>query len=319
MLTVALLAVLAAFLFATAAAIQARAAHRALTSPAGEERRLGALRLMRRLVRDRTWLAGWAANLGGFGTQAAALHLGSVAVVQPVLTAQLLFTLPLATVGTRHRLNWMDWTGAAGICAGLAVLLSVRGAIPPGGAADRGRLLALVPVVAGVGIALTSAAAARRHTERAALLGVTAGIFFAASAVLIKLTTDDLFHRGVAATAADWPGYTLALTTGLGLVLEQQAFGSGPLPAAMTAMTITNPVVSYALAVWAFGVPLPSSSSGIVAVAVGGVLLLTGVGVLAQSPSVHWSVRPADTEAMGHDATEHETVGDMGRPGHSAC
>lgn len=331
MLIVTLLALLAALLFATAAAVQARAARRAVVA---EEQRVGALALMRRLLHDPVWLTGWAANLGGFATQAVALHLGSVAVVQPVLVTQLLFTLVLATVGSRRRLTWRDVVGAAGICAGLGLLLSVRGAIPSGHAADRSRLLELAPLVGAAAVLLTAAAAARRGTARAALLGTEAGLFFASSAVLIKLTTDDLAHRGVGATATDWVGYGLALTTALGLVLEQQAFGAGPLAAAMTAMTITNPVVSYAFAVLAFGVPLPSSAGGITAIVVGGVLLCLGTGVLAQSPSVH-PLRPAaDTppvradgvkpdgsaaEKTGQEPRDRETVVDMGRPGHSAC
>jgi hypothetical protein len=171
----------------------------------------------------------------------------------------------------------------------------------------------------GAAIVLTALAAARTGTARAALLGIEAGLFFASSAVLIKLTTDDLVHTGVAGTATDWVGYGLAGSTAVGLLLEQQAFGAGPLAAAMTAMTITNPIVSYAYAVLAFGVSLPGSADGIAAMASGGALLVVGTGVLAQSPLVYPARSTADTEFGGQDPHPHETVADMGRPGHSPC
>ena len=47
----------------------------------------GVKRLLGRLVRNGSWLTGWLTNLGGVGTQAAALKVGSVAAVQPMMAA----------------------------------------------------------------------------------------------------------------------------------------------------------------------------------------------------------------------------------------
>src|SRR4051794_7003934 len=41
-----------------------------------------------KLLHEPLWLLGWGVNLLGFLVQAGALHLGSVALVQPVLTTQ---------------------------------------------------------------------------------------------------------------------------------------------------------------------------------------------------------------------------------------
>jgi multisubunit Na+/H+ antiporter MnhG subunit len=123
-------------------------------------------------------------------------------------------------------------------------------------------------------------------SARAATLGVAAGQFFALSAVLTKLTTDDLLHRGVGATALDWPGYALALTTVFGLLLEQSAFASGPLPSALTAMTIVNPVASYLIGVLAADVAAPNGAGSLAAVGLSGLFLVIGIVTLAHSPSV---------------------------------
>jgi hypothetical protein len=290
------LSVIAALLFAIAAACQQHAASRLeRDSPV----RLSAFGLFGGLVRDRLWLGGWAANLAGFVTQAAALHLGSIAVVQALLVTQLVFAIVLGAIGTGRAVNVRDVVGAVSVSGGLAVLLSVRGAAPGAGAADRGRLL-LAFLAAGVVVCfLVSAAALRGPAVRAVLLGVASGLCFAATAVLMKLTTADLLHRGVAATAVDWPGYALAATATTGLLLGQQAFAAGPLPAALTAMNMTNPVVSYLYAVLAFHARVPTSPDVLAALAGTCLLLTLGVIALAYSPSVRRmpaSLRTAEAE-----------------------
>ncbi len=47
-----------------------------------------------------------------------------------------------------------------------------------------------------------------------------------------------------------WVGLCPAAGNVVGFFLEQEAFSEGPLASAVAAMTITNPVASYLLAVW---------------------------------------------------------------------
>lgn len=280
---------LAAFLFAGAAALQYRAARRAVR---GGSDAAAAQGLLRRLIRDPVWLTGWGVNLAGFFTQAVALHFGSTAIVQPLLVSQLVFTIALGAVGTGRRPARMDLLGGFAVSAGLAVLFTVPGAIPPEGEPSRPRLFLAGLIAAPLIIVLSRAAWLRRGPVRAALLGVCAGLFFAATAVLIKLTAAGLVDRGVAATAVDWPGYALAGSTLLGLVLEQRAFAAGSLPAAMTAMTMTNPIASYLVAALAFHTLPPRTASAFLAVSFSAMLLTAGVAMLSRSAAA----------ARGHDA-----------------
>ncbi|SFO45586.1 DMT family transporter [Actinomadura madurae] len=270
----------AAFLFAAAAALQYRAARRAVRGGSDASAAHG---LLRRLVRDPVWLTGWAVNLAGFCAQAIALHFGSTAIVQPLLVTQLVFTIALGTVGTGRRPARLDLLGGIAVSAGLAVLFTVPGAIPPEGEPSRPRILLAGLIAAPLIAVLSRAAWLRAGPVRAALLGVCAGLCFAATAVLIKLTTADLVHRGVAATAVDWPGYALAGSTLLGLVIEQRAFAAGSLPAAMTAMTMTNPIASYLVAVLAFETLPPGTAAAFAAVSVSVVFLTGGVALLSRS------------------------------------
>jgi len=289
MLFVAFLSVLAAFLFALSAAIQQRAAQqnsRHYSASRGRARLRAVfsplLQLARRLIRSPLWLAGWAVNLVGFMAQAVALHFGSVAVVQPLLVTQLLFALPLAAAWNHRRLTHWDWLAATAVCGGLAVFLAVRGIAPLDADPDRWRAFLAIVSAAGLVCLLVAAAAGRPPSQHAFLIATAAGVCFAISAVLIKLTATDLVDRGVVATALDWPGYVLAASTAVGLLLEQGAFATGSLPTAISAMTITNTLVSYTVGVLAFHTAIPTSPGALAALAGAGALICVGVIGLAQ-------------------------------------
>jgi len=75
-------------LFALSAFLQQRASRMIIGADTASLRDAsGVKRLLGRLVRNGSWLTGWLTNLGGVGTQAAALKVGSVAAVQPMMAA----------------------------------------------------------------------------------------------------------------------------------------------------------------------------------------------------------------------------------------
>jgi drug/metabolite transporter (DMT)-like permease len=314
-----LFGLIAALLFALSAALQQRAALSAVTESNGVHppegraeddstivRRVGVMLplvlLLHRLVRQPLWLIGWVTNLVGFLSQAVALHFGSVALVQPLLVTQLLFTLPLAAFRDRTHPSTRDWLAALSVCAGVVVFLSVRGTAPVDAPPDRLRvIIAGLCGAAAVG-ALVVTAGRRPPLVHSTLVAVAAGLCFAMSAVLIKLTTEDLVGRGVAATAVDWPGYALAVSTLVGLVLGQEAYASGALSAAVAAMTITNPAASYLLGLFAFHAVLPTGPGVLAAVSAAGLLLFGGAFGLAHSPSVLAETAHSATQRLGREA-----------------
>jgi drug/metabolite transporter (DMT)-like permease len=287
------LALLAALLYAVSDFLEQRAARRAArggTSSGGDPSE-GTLRkglraahaTAHRMVRDRQWFAGWMVGTLGYLVQGAALHLGSVGVVQSLQVTTLLFTLPLSTVGRPERPHWRDWLGGASACVGLGLFLIVRGSAPEG-PLHRGRVLFLLFLLAATVAVLATSALLRHGPIRATLLACAAGVAFASSATLVKLTSDDLTNVGIPGTATDWPGYALAVATGTGVVLQQAAFASGRLPTATTAMVVTNPLVGSVVAVVGFGERFPHSLGGLSALAVAGFLIAAGVATLSHSP-----------------------------------
>jgi hypothetical protein len=250
--------------------------------------RLRILVLLLRLLRDPWWLAGWLANVIGFGLHAVALHRGSIAVVQAVLVVQLLFALPLAAIPTATWPLRRDWVGMAAVCTGLISLLLIRGEIPQT-TARRGTV-PLVALVAGAMVLVLLAVAhlVRRHVQtRTAAVAVAAGINISMTAVFLVFVTDDVAKRGLLATVVDWPMLGIVTSTVLGMVLVQEAFASGSLATALTATTITDPLVSWAAGGMLFDVRPPLQIATIVGGTLAGALVVVGVALLANSPTLH--------------------------------
>jgi multisubunit Na+/H+ antiporter MnhG subunit len=148
----------------------------------------------------------------------------------------------------------------------------------------RDRFLFILLMLLSAVVTLTVVAGLHSGPLRATLLACAAGASFATSASLVKITSDDLTSRGVAATATDWPGYALAVVSVLGVLLQQVAFASGRLPVAATAMIVANPVVGTAIAIVAFAELLPGDPVRLAGLAFGAVLVMVGVTVLSHSP-----------------------------------
>jgi drug/metabolite transporter (DMT)-like permease len=212
MVAITALALAAAFLFALSAFLQQRAARMIIGADTASLRDAsGVKRLLGRLVRNGSWLTGWLTNLGGVGTQAAALKVGSVAAVQPMMAAQLLFVLSLASGEQRRRPSRRDWLSALAVCAGLVLLLTAD-ASSLTGEPHRNRVFMATVCVVSLVLILRQVS---RHTFpwlAGLLVGVAAGLCHALNAVYLKLTVEDLFPGGVLATLFDWPVYALAAT-----------------------------------------------------------------------------------------------------------
>jgi drug/metabolite transporter (DMT)-like permease len=216
------LALVAALLFAFGASLQQQVGRASL--PVGTPPQVPIRRLhmwlpitaaLSHLVRHPVWLAGWTVNGAGFITQAIALHRGSVALVQPVMVTQLLFTVPIALWHSRRRPSRLTIVSAGAVFAGVALFIAKWGTSTASGGTDRPRVLAAVVVALGVAIALVTVPAPLRRAARAVLEAIAAGLCFAVSASLMKLTLDSTLRNGFGALS-EWPAYLLAISTVMG-------------------------------------------------------------------------------------------------------
>jgi drug/metabolite transporter (DMT)-like permease len=271
----ALLGLLAAALFAVASVAQQKAA-----ADVPDDKAMG-LRLIGQLVRRPLWWAGSLGDAGGFLAQGAALGLGSLLLVQPLLVTALLFALPLGAAWAGRRLSRSDWLWAAVLSLSLAVFVVVA---DPTAGIDRapgrdwlGVAAALTPV-----LALCLLGAATRRRSRAMLLAVATGIFYGVTAALTKSVVAHL-GDGIVPLLSSWETYALAAVATLGTVCQQSAFQAGDLGVSMPAVTVLEPVVAVGIGVSILQEDLRTSGLGWVVVALSTAGLAAGTVMLAGS------------------------------------
>jgi drug/metabolite transporter (DMT)-like permease len=234
------LALLAAFLFALAAALQQKGA---LGLPEISLRHPASLA---RLAARTTWLLGTLALFTGYAFQAAALDRGRLTIVQPLLVTTVVFALPLGYFLTQQHVGRREVIGAAVIVLGLA-LFALFGD-PAGGRENApGDEWAIAIAVLAVVCAVLLVFAGRGGlTARAAVYGTIAGIVFGLSAALTKPTLGYL-HAGLGELFTHWEGYALAVAGILGFVLQQVSLGTGRLAPSVATVSVANPVVGILL------------------------------------------------------------------------
>jgi drug/metabolite transporter (DMT)-like permease len=87
-----------------------------------DERALSA-QMMWSLLHRKVWLAGFAAIVSSFILQAAALHFGQLALVQPIIALELPLTLIAAAIVFGSPMGAREWSSVAMMTAGLAALV----------------------------------------------------------------------------------------------------------------------------------------------------------------------------------------------------
>jgi uncharacterized membrane protein len=240
-----LLAVLAAATNATSAVLQRKANLREV-----EAQRTGWAGLVD-LLRQPLWLAGIGAVIVSFLLQAAALAVGELSQVQPLLALDLPLSLLLASAVFHVRLGTGVWVDIGVMTCGIAVFLFALH--PSGRAPDRpsgldwalaaGTTAGVVALLAVVGFAATG-------TRRAALLGVASGICFALTAVFISVALADGMNSTV---LMRWQTYLVPVAGIAAVLLLQEGLQAGPLVAVQPGVTLIDPVVAVLLGVLLLG------------------------------------------------------------------
>jgi drug/metabolite transporter (DMT)-like permease len=278
------LALVSALLFALGSVLQQKAG---LDAPS-----LGASSsLLLRMARRPVWLAGIGADALGFVTQAAALGIGRLAVVQPLLVTSVVFALPLGVWLSGQRVRPGD-VGAA-VMVVIALIGFIIIADPSGGRREApltGWVIAgVVCVVVCVPLELLG-----RHgpkARRAAMLGAATGVLFALTAALTKAVVDEL-HSGILHVIGSWELYALAGVGYASMTLNQLALNTGALAPAIASSGAVDPVASVVLGLTLFHETLHVTPLQGIATIIALAVALLGMAVLARS-----EVQPAHPPA----------------------
>jgi drug/metabolite transporter (DMT)-like permease len=270
------LSLLGGFLFAIGSVLQQKGA---MEEPDTSALEVG---FLVRLVRRPVWLAGLVADGAGYVAQAAALGVGKLVVVQPLLVSSVVFALPLGVWLTHQRVGRREIAGAAAVVVGLTAFMAV--ANPGGGRADApGFEWALTGgVVAVIALALTAIGWRLRPGLKAAMTGSAAGVLFGFVAALTKSTVVR-FDDGAAAVFLDWHIYALAGAGLVGFALVQVSLQTGALAPAITTSMVLETVVGVVVGLTLLDEELHTQTWGMAVVALGLALMVAGLVVLARS------------------------------------
>ncbi|WP_309052033.1 DMT family transporter [Streptomyces sp.] len=287
------LAVLLSLVSAAGYALAAVAQSRLAASTSADAGR-GALRSL--LARGQWW---WAVGLNAAGALAhvAALHYGSLTLVQPLGALTLVAALPLGAYCARRRVTRTEWRGALWTLAGLVGLVAVTGPTAPGEALSLRESLvvaaataALIAALASPGGARRAAAPASRGLGHATASGIASGV---ASALTQTLTAALAFTLPGGAPAW-WQTTLLAVLISAfavgGLLLSQTAYRGG-LAAPLAVVNLSNPAAAAVIGVALLGESFRAGAWGWVVaataslVAARGVVLLTKGGAAAAGPA----------------------------------
>ncbi len=269
-----LFALLSAFATATTAVLQRLAS-------VSQPETSGGWRTVLALVRDPRWLLGLVFFGGTFVFQAIALYFGQLAVVQPILVTELIFTLALRRLWLRDHIEPKTWTAAVMICGGLAAFLLAAHPEEGHRVATVGDWVWALTTRGLVVVLLVLLSRTGSPARRAALLGCAAGLVWAVDAAFVKAATDLLSQSGWIALLVHWPLYAVVASGVLGTVLVGAAFNAGPLTASQSALLIVDPLASIALGIELFGEQLRTSVPALTISAMGLAVMATGVVLIS--------------------------------------
>jgi drug/metabolite transporter (DMT)-like permease len=268
------LSLVSAMLFALGSVLQQRAG---VAAPSAGAHAGLVLRMARRPV----WLAGISSDALGFVAQAAALSIGRLAVVQPLLVASVVFALPLGIRLSGQRVGRLDVAAAALVAAALVAFLTIASPSSGRGEAPLSDWLVVAVIVAAICVPLMVLGRRGPAPRRAALLGTAAGVLFAVSAALTKAVVDEL-HTGLLLVLTSWELYALAGIGYMSMTLNQLALNTGALAATIATSTASDPIGSVLLGLVLFHESLHLTGVRAIATLTALASALLGIAALAR-------------------------------------
>jgi drug/metabolite transporter (DMT)-like permease len=211
----------------------------------------GRRRAVLALLRRPAWSAGIGSHVVGFVLQGTALTLAAISVVQPVLIAELPFTLVLSAVLLRTPMGRRAWTAIAAMALGVALLLFclVPAGGDPGAVSGVAWLVGTAAVLVILGV-LTVLGRGGRGRRRALWFGLAAGVTYGYNAALLAGLAPAYAH-GLLGVATAWQTYGVLVGGAVSFVYLQQALQAGDLIWAQPGITLANPLIAMT---WGFAV-----------------------------------------------------------------
>lgn len=228
------------------------------------------------------WVLGQALGLIGFAFHFLALGFGPIALVQPIIITGIVFAVPIRSAISRAWPEPRELIAVIVTAAALAIFLAASNPQHSSDTPVGPPLWILILLCyAGSWAVFFGARRVAGATEKAFLMGVSAGVFLGMVAVLIKATQVELRAGGVGAVFSTWPAYLLALCGLTGVAVNQAAYRTARLSASMPVLNAVNIMVGLTFGYFIFNETPRTSPVAIFFEAVALATLCYGLWLLA--------------------------------------
>ena len=245
-------------------------------------------RLLVDLLHKRMWLWGVGAMVLGQLLGGLALQLASVALVEPLLSANLLFAFVIASVLSDRRVRWHEVGGALLLSLALAAFLVVgnpRSSNDPDPSRDWS-IVALALVAAAV-VILIVVAKKQQFIAKAVLLSAGAGLLYGLQDAATRQSLLRIDHDGIARVLTGPWVYLVVGAAVTGLLLSQSAFKLGSLSHSLPPLTATEPLVGIALGVSLLADRVDVTPGRLAVEAASGAAVILGVYLIGTSRTLN--------------------------------
>lgn len=230
------------------------------------------LNLIRMLVTDLRWMAGFGLIIAGLAGQLVVLTRIPLTVAQPVFSSGIVFLLLLTSTFLGERLTSHEWTGLAGITAGVVCVVA---SLDPrtdiagtGGSVLRVLMVAVPSTLAGLAVFVAVARGGRgRHRRPAGDVpyGLAAGIVYGVAGMISKGLSASIDFHGpasivVSALASPYL-YLLAPVTLSGFAVFQTALQRGRASIVAPVSSVTSTLYTVVAGTLMFGEHLPKDAT----------------------------------------------------------
>lgn len=273
-------ALLASFLYAASAVMQRRVTGQV------DAKELFRSSILRSVIKKPLWLDGIALQIAGFFAQAAALHSGSLVVVAPLMTTDLIFMLIIIHYMLGNRIHRSGWLAMMAVALGIAGLLAA--ARPRGGHVPLEIEHWIVVFVAVGSVIITGAIIMRTVSSslfRAAVGGITAGAHFGLTSAVTKLVLEQS-HQGFIHEFAHWPLYALIIVGVSSAISMQSMYGAGSLAVSQPALEITEAVQGILIGALVFSESINTSPRALILEGASALVLGWGIIMLGKSREI---------------------------------
>jgi drug/metabolite transporter (DMT)-like permease len=273
--------VAAAFCLGLGYVLQQRVAARSMESSSN------AFRLLLELMHQKAWWAGIVVMIVGQLLGGLALGLASVSVVEPLLSASLLFAFVIAAFLSKQRVRWHEILGALLVSAALGVFIAVGNPqSSEHGKANRAVVLFAVAVVVGVVALLVIIGDRRGLVIRSVLLATGAGLLYGLQDVSTRAALLNVDERGLGQVFVHAWIYVVIGAAIVGIALSQSAFKAARLDFSLPPIAAAEPIAGIALGIALLGDTVSVSIPGLAAEAACLVAMIVGVIFIGRSRSL---------------------------------